>query len=335
MPFISVIMPCCNPGMRHLGIVLEALRNQTLPMDEWELILVDDASKEPLRGRVDLSWHPGARVVETDPERKGIGLVGSRLWGSEHACGQVCVFVDQDNALRSDYLQGVAAIAREHPKIGTWGGQILLKFDEPDKAPEPWLRGALCTRELAHDIWSNDIHHHASTPWGAGLCVRHEVLELYRQSVEENPHRRLLDPSPRRPGFGGDSDISYAGCRAGFGKGAFKRLIMDHLMPVGRCSDEYLLRTAEANGYSTVMHGYVEHGTATPPRNDWRYWLLAWVKRPRRRRLEWEIEMARREGMWKAVAQITGNAEELRDYAAELAERAWGLKNRNGAGSRD
>jgi hypothetical protein len=324
--------------MRHFGIVLEALRNQTLPKDRWELIVVDDASKQPLvadqgprdktskglKGEVliDLSWHPNAKLVETDAEREGIGLVSARLRGFELGRGDVFVFVDQDNALRPDYLQGVADIAVEYPHIGTWGGQILLKFDEPEKAPDSWLRSALCTRELQHDIWTNVIDHHESTPWGAGLCARREVLDIYRQRVLANPMRRLLDPTPRRAGFGGDSDLSYSGCCAGYGKGVFQRLALDHLIPVGRCSDQYLVKTSETNGYSTVLHGFVEHGKTTPPRNDWRFWVMSWIRRPRRKRLEWQIEMARRRGMWKAVTEIADSEDQLRQYAQTLAVKA-------------
>jgi hypothetical protein len=153
------------------------------------------------------------------------------------------------------------------------------------------------------------------------------VLELYRERVLANPMRRLLDPTPRRAGFGGDSDLSYSGCRAGFGKGVFKRLVLDHLIPAGRCSDEYLLRNAETNGYSTVLHGFVDHGKSTSPRNDWRFWLMSWLRRPRRKRLEWQVEMARRRGMWQAVAEIAGNESELRQYAHTLAAKAEGLKS--------
>ncbi|MEY3481739.1 MAG: hypothetical protein RIQ71_2514 [Verrucomicrobiota bacterium] len=355
-PFISVVIPACNPGMKHFRIVLDALRDQTLPKDRWELIVVDDASRVPLgaEGRddsdreqfdvlkdkepfgenskltksqmenteVDLGWHPNARLVQTDLEREGIGLVSARLRGFELGKGDVFVFVDQDNALRADYLKRVADIAVEYPHIGTWGGQILLKFDEAEKAPDPWLRGPLCTRELQCDIWTNVIDHHDSTPWGAGFCARRQVLERYRERVLANPMRRLLDPTPRRAGFGGDSDLSYSGCHAGYGKGVFKRLALDHLIPVGRCSDQYLVKTSEANGYSTVLHGFVEHGKTTPPRNDWRFWVMSWLRRPRRRRLEWEMEMAKRRGMWKAVAEIAANEDELRRYAENLATKA-------------
>ena len=355
-PFVSVVIPACNPGMRHFRIVLEALRDQTLAKDRWELIVVDDASRVPLRAakrddldrgqfdilkdkesvgenskitksqienaEIELSWHPNARLVQTDPEREGMGLVSARLRGFELGKGDVFVFVDQDNALRPDYLQGVADIAMEHPHIGTWGGQILLKFDEPDKAPPTWLQGGLCTRELEDDIWSNVVDHHASTPWGAGLCARREVLEAYRRHVFADPMRRLLDPTPRRAGFGGDSDLAYAGIKAGYGKGAFRRLVLDHLIPVGRCSETYLLRNAETNGYSTKLHGFVETGRIVPVRNDLRHWCGLLMQRIRMKPVEWKMLMARRRGQLAATADLSGGATGLREYAGILQAKA-------------
>jgi glycosyltransferase involved in cell wall biosynthesis len=378
-PFLSVVIPACNPGMRHFQIVLEALRDQTLAKDRWELIVVDDASRVPLKAAkrdevsslqssvgseakneqtkneeaqeaeqksggslvasgeteeeqrtsstknealIDLSWHPNAKLVQTDAEREGVGLVSARLRGFELGRGDVFVFVDQDNALRPDYLQGVADIAVEYPHIGTWGGQILLKFDEPERAPAAWLRPDLCTRELTQDVWSNVINHHDSTPWGAGLCARREVLEAYRRRVLVNPMRRLLDPTPRKAGFGGDSDLAYAGCVLGYGKGAFKRLVLDHLIPVGRCSPEYFVRLAESKGYSEILHGYVEEGRTQRPRNDWKYHLMQFLRAPFEDSLRRTVKNAYRKGQWTAVAELSSRPEELRDYAMKLQRKA-------------
>lgn len=340
-PFLSVVIPACNPGMRHFQIVLEALRDQTLLKDRWELVVVDDASKQPLvadqgprdkttkglegEALIDLSWHPNARLVETDAEREGLGLVSARLRGFELGKGDVFVFVDQDNALRPDYLQGVADIAVEYPHIGTWGGQILLKFDEPDKAPEKRLWASLCTKEFQGDVWSNVVEHHASTPVGAGLCARREVLSAYREAVLANPMRRLLDPTPRGPGFGGDTDIAYAGIRAGYGKGIFDRLVLDHLTPAGRCSDQYIIKNAEGLAFSAGLHGYVETGRISPPRNDWRFWAMSWARRPGMQRLDWELLLARQRGRLRASKEIPLKAGELQDYARRLHTKAVAL----------
>lgn len=407
-PFLSVVIPACNPGMRHFEIVLEALRNQMLPKDRWELIVVDDASRTPLvlrdghealgtrregeaaegrgggslvassegeRGKekaenlkvgtggreagdspkakaenwgmsgetagdlkptnlklkthaIDLSWHPNAKLVQTDPEREGMGLVSARLRGFELGKGDVFVFVDQDNALRPDYLQGVADIAVECPHIGTWGGQILLKFDEPEKAPEKRLWGSFCTREFQGDLWSNAVDHHDSTPWGAGLCARREVLAAYRAAVLANPLRRLLDPTPRGGGFGGDTDVAYAGIRAGYGKGIFERLVLDHLTPAGRCTDAYILKNAEGLAFSSALHGFVESGRVNPPRNDWRFWLMNWLRRPGMERLDWELLLARQRGKLRASKEIEEKAGELKAYAQQLHEKAVGMNDR-------
>ena len=55
---LSVIIFTHNPRLHYLRRVLDALRSQTLPLEQWELLLVDNASSEPLACRVDLTWHP-------------------------------------------------------------------------------------------------------------------------------------------------------------------------------------------------------------------------------------------------------------------------------------
>ena len=60
---ISVIICTHNPRPDYLRRVLDALKAQTLPKERWELLLIDNASNEPLSGEWDLSWHPHARHI--------------------------------------------------------------------------------------------------------------------------------------------------------------------------------------------------------------------------------------------------------------------------------
>ena len=48
---ISAIICTHNPRPHYLRRVLEALERQTLAKAEWELLLIDNASTKPLRGR--------------------------------------------------------------------------------------------------------------------------------------------------------------------------------------------------------------------------------------------------------------------------------------------
>ena len=49
LPRVSVVIPTHNPRMDYLRRVLEALRQQTLPCEQWELLFVDNNSQPELR----------------------------------------------------------------------------------------------------------------------------------------------------------------------------------------------------------------------------------------------------------------------------------------------
>jgi cellulose synthase/poly-beta-1,6-N-acetylglucosamine synthase-like glycosyltransferase len=46
---VSVVIPTHNPRMDYLARVLEALRAQTLPREQWEIIVVDNGSRVSLK----------------------------------------------------------------------------------------------------------------------------------------------------------------------------------------------------------------------------------------------------------------------------------------------
>jgi len=216
------------------------------------------------------------------------------------------VFVDDDNVLAPDYLEQVARISKEWPRLGAWGGRIVLEYEDPSKKLPAEIEGILCQRELTEPAWSNVENHHASTPWGAGLCVRRAVAERYLQRLEEEPDRAGLDPVGREMRFGGDTDLVYTGLRMGFGKGVFPELSLTHLIPPRRCDPAFLERAFEAHGYSSVYHGWLDTGVPVGPRNDWKFYLtepLRWFTYSpweRLRRKAW------RRGMLRAVRELKG-----------------------------
>jgi glycosyltransferase involved in cell wall biosynthesis len=95
--------------------VLTALKEQTLPMSEWELLLIDNASQNPLQDLLDLSWHPASRVV-LEPEP---GLTPARLRAIAEVQSDVIIFVDDDNVLDTSYLSEIDA---DRPTIPLFGG---------------------------------------------------------------------------------------------------------------------------------------------------------------------------------------------------------------------
>src|SRR5690348_12350374 len=97
---LSVIICTHNHRLEYLSRTLEALRVQTLPMAEWELLLIDNASRSAVAASVNLTWHPNARHIREEV----LGLTPARLRGIQEARGKLVVFVDDDNLLDPDYL---------------------------------------------------------------------------------------------------------------------------------------------------------------------------------------------------------------------------------------
>lgn len=245
---ISVVICAHNPPSDYLTRVLDALEIQTLPRSDWEVIMIDNASKKPLSGRFDLSWHPFHKQV-FEPQ---LGLTNARARGIHEAAGEIIVFVDDDNVLAPDYLENALRIGREWPMLGTWGGSITPEFEEPP-SPEvqPYL-AMLAIREAKDVKWSNVPKTIPATPWGAGICVRRDVgLRFIKQH-----HASRVKISGRKGqslNSGEDLELSFVAMQMGLGCGVFPRLKVTHLIPVARLRPEYLVRLREGIEFSDVM----------------------------------------------------------------------------------
>jgi glycosyltransferase involved in cell wall biosynthesis len=199
---LSVIVCTHNPRRDYLACTVEALRNQRLSQEDWELIVVDNASDQPTASWLDVRWHRNARQVREDK----LGLTAARLRGIAESKGENLVFVDDDNVLATDYLREVVKIGHEWPRLGAWGGSISAKFETPPPAwSEPYLR-YLAIREVKNDSWSNFTDRYDLLPWGAGLCVRRTVALEYARLVSSDPMRADLDRRGEGLASCGDSD---------------------------------------------------------------------------------------------------------------------------------
>lgn len=250
MIHLSVIICAHNPRLNYLRRVLDALRAQTLPLEQWELLLVDNASREPLAGRVDLSWHSLASHIH----ESALGLTPARLRGMGAARAPVLVFVDDDNVLQREYLTRARSIADETPNLGAWGGNIRPEFESP---PPEWTRPYwkfLANREVPQDCVARSLAYDpASTPFGAGMCVRREVAERYREQLLKSPLRRSLDRKGQSLASAGDIDLALTACEMGMDAGVFARLELIHLIPPERLTEDYLLRLCRSLAMSSLL----------------------------------------------------------------------------------
>jgi hypothetical protein len=252
----SVIICAHNPRSDYFARVLDGLRNQTLPLRRWELLIVDNASRLPLASSWDISWHPSARhLFESE-----LGLSWARHRGIQEASADLIIFVDDDNVLDEKYLAEAVKIKREWPSLGVWGaGSIRGDFEvEPPESFRSWLP----VRELTAPRWNNlagsrlfgDSPEDA-IPWGAGLCVRKEMAIAYRQFCDQTSIQ-ITGRKGTALIAGEDTEICFVCCSHGLGVGIFPELKITHLIPERRVSEDYIVRFAEGTCLSNFLLHY-------------------------------------------------------------------------------
>jgi glycosyltransferase involved in cell wall biosynthesis len=300
---ISVITCAHNPRPDYLKRVVDALNQQTLDMQRWEYLLIDNASDEPLAARVDLSWQPNARHVREEK----LGLTPARLRGIEESTGEILVFVDDDNVLDDDYLAQVARISREWPMIGAFSGQVRPCFEEE---PPEWTRAywdRLAIREFDRDSWSNIPCLDHTTPNGAGLCVRRRVASEYLSYHANGQRKIVLDRTGASLISAGDLDLAATACDIGLGNGLFASLKLTHLMPRERLQEDYLLRLMEAQGTSAILLDSFRANGSAPMRRPMRTIIANQIRMLFMGRRERRFFKALRRGHAKAFQFLSGH----------------------------
>lgn len=245
---LSVIICTHNPRVNYLRRVLKSLKEQTLPIEYWELLLIDNASSKILSSEIDLSWHSHAHHVREEK----VGLTPARLCGIREAQAEILVFVDDDNLLDRAYLEAALQISKDWSMLGAWGGETIPEFEEP--APE-WSRPyweLIGIRELDRDRWGNSMAWE-NTPIGAGLCIRKIVAEKYAKITTEDPQRLMLDRSGKLLSGSGDLDMAYTSLDMGLGIGRFKALKLIHLIPSFRLQESYFQKLITGTTYSQTI----------------------------------------------------------------------------------
>lgn len=121
----SVIIPVYNVEA-YLAECLESILNQTY--QDFEIILIDDGSTDR-SGQICedyASQHLGCIKVH---HQENQGLVKTRVTGLKIASGEICLFVDSDDALRLDALEVInEAFAKTGCDLALYGASRDAEF---------------------------------------------------------------------------------------------------------------------------------------------------------------------------------------------------------------
>ncbi|MFM1748222.1 MAG: hypothetical protein RLZZ188_1888 [Verrucomicrobiota bacterium] len=269
---LSVIIPSHQPHRERLARTLAGLRSQTLPVDRWETVLVDNASNPPVDAAALADHAP--RNLRLVPE-PALGLTSARRTGFLAARGNVVVLVDDDNVLAPDYLAEVVRLFAAHPAVGALGGRSLPEFETPMPADLAEFIGLLACRDLGpaprlaalqRNPASGKIEYPECAPIGAGMALR-------RSSVQSWIDDQTAAAQPDRQGAaltsGGDNDIVLRILRSGWSVGYFPTLSLLHLISAGRVDPDYLARLNRGIARSWVQVLHKHDANPWPPVAPW------------------------------------------------------------------
>jgi GT2 family glycosyltransferase len=161
-PYLSIVVPVKN-GHSVLPRMLEMLSHSELPRESWELIVVDDGSRDDssaiASGYADL-------VIRLPEPSRGPGYARNR--GAERARGECIVFLDADVVVRPGTLSRLAATMSQREDVDAVFGAYC---DEPAAA------GIVSQyRNLLHHYTHDQEPGEAQTFWAGCGCVRRSVF---------------------------------------------------------------------------------------------------------------------------------------------------------------
>lgn len=219
VPEVSVIVPV-RDGAASLPGLLASLRRQTLAPERFEVVVVDNASRD---GSGEVARRAGATVVE-EPRP---GRARTRNRGAGAARGELLAFCDADCVADPGWLEALTACLRAAPLAA---GEVRLTTGAPpnriERLESLW--------RFQQERWVREGGWAAS----ANLAARREAFEAIGG----------FDPAYRH--IGEDVDLCLRARRAGFELGWCPDAVVEHpaearLGPV--------LRRAFLHGFSSTQ----------------------------------------------------------------------------------
>lgn len=118
-PYISIVIPTFNEKL-YIGNLLSQIKLQKYPRDRVETIIVDNNSEDKTVDIVKsfIKDNPQIKVKFLLEPRQGVNF--ARNQGGYAAKGEILIFLDADNEIKSDFLQNVATLKNSQISAGSF-----------------------------------------------------------------------------------------------------------------------------------------------------------------------------------------------------------------------
>lgn len=279
---------CAYNAERRLGGVLEALSRQEAGQVRWEVLVINNASRdrtaEVARG---FEGKINALLRVVDENRPG--LIEARRRGAREARGRYISFIDDDNLVASDWVRRCVEFLDGHPRVGFIGGLIEPLFEDPASRPADFYErfaDGLAIRELGPEP-RKLVQPHSDPPPGAGLTGRAELVRLILLQIgcllQGHTGGKLTN--------GEDTEMGLIAQRLGWETWYVPSLRMKHVMPPGRLTEQYLRKLiadgAQSGPWLDYLRGREPERSRVGYLARWGLWrvrakkmaLLGWLRK--------------------------------------------------------
>src|SRR5215203_67050 len=172
---ISLVI-CTYNRDRFLPAALESIKNQTFDQNNFELIIVDNNSRDNTAAicKEFISNNPHLNIKYCFEEQKGLSFARNR--GIAEAEASIITYVDDDVKLSPAFLQEITLFFETYKEAVGAGGKVIPKY-ENDKEPE-WMNQYLngFVGKVDHGNKVLQYNNSMKYPAGCNMTYRKEIL---------------------------------------------------------------------------------------------------------------------------------------------------------------
>lgn len=224
-------------------VTLDSVARQTLSVDRWECIVVDNNSKDDTRQRVDAfaAEHPQLNIVYHLEQNQGLSY--ARNAGIAKAQGDIIAFVDDDERIVPEFVEAYVELFDSKADAMSAGGKIVAEY--PTGRPE-WM-SHYTEQPIANPMdFGSEVKFFPKRriPGGGNMAMRRSVFE------EVGVFNTNLGRTGGRLIGGEESELFERMAERGMACYYVPRAVMYHIIPESKLQPDYFERLSYNTGIS-------------------------------------------------------------------------------------
>lgn len=246
---ITIIICCYNSSLR-LSKTLNYLSMQEAPLElQWEILLVDNNSSDDTASIAEVEWKKYGLLVPLRVIYENIpGLSAARESGIREAAYDYLVFCDDDNWLAPNYVANAFRLLKDNPTVAAIGGFNVGVYET---IPPSWMNffepSYAIGKQGSQDFEILEGHRYLV---GAGMAFKRDS---YYHIKQKGFKFYLTDRIGNKVVGGGDVELCFIFKLAGYSIAYTSELVLQHYMPVGRITQEYLVNMWHQYSHSWLV----------------------------------------------------------------------------------